>query len=84
VWQEAVTFAEQCLKMVDTIETGRKHYRLVEQLENDLGDVHQNISYLPISVPLQILADHRPASHSTIFFTDFSLDVKSVTVFLLI
>jgi four helix bundle protein len=44
VWQEAVTFAEQCLKMVDTIETGRKHYRLVEQLESAATSPALNIA----------------------------------------
>jgi len=33
VWKEAVDFADQCLKLVDGIETGRKHYRLIEQFK---------------------------------------------------
>jgi len=34
VWQEAVDFADQCLDVIDRIETDRKHYRLIEQLES--------------------------------------------------
>ena len=44
VWQEAVDFADQCLKLVDGIETGRKHYRLIEQLESACTSVSLNIA----------------------------------------
>ena len=44
VWQEAVGFADQCLKLVDGIETGRKHYRLIEQLESAATSPALNIA----------------------------------------
>ena len=34
VKQEAVDFADQCLDVIDRIETDRKHFRLIEQLES--------------------------------------------------
>jgi four helix bundle protein len=34
VWQEAVSFAEECLDVIEKIETDRKHYRLIEQGES--------------------------------------------------
>ncbi len=33
VWHEAVDFADKCLVTVESMETSRKHYRLLEQLE---------------------------------------------------
>ena len=33
VWNEAVDFADKCLNVIDKIETDRKHYRLIEQLD---------------------------------------------------
>jgi four helix bundle protein len=44
VWQEAVDFADQCLKLVDKIETDRKHYRLIEQLEGAATSPALNIA----------------------------------------
>jgi four helix bundle protein len=44
VWKEAVDFAEQCLTLVDNIETGRKHFRLIEQLESAATSPAQNIA----------------------------------------
>lgn len=44
VWQEAVDFADQCLSIVDRIETERRHYRLIEQLESACTSVSLNIA----------------------------------------
>ena len=34
VWQEAVDYADNCLDIIESVRTDRKHYRLVEQLES--------------------------------------------------
>ena len=44
VWQEAVDFADQCLDLVDKVETNRKHYRLIEQLESAATSPALNIA----------------------------------------
>jgi len=44
VWQEAVDFADQGLDIIDRIETGRKHYRLIEQLEGAATSPALNIA----------------------------------------
>jgi four helix bundle protein len=44
VWQEAVDFADQCLDIIDRIETDRKHYRLIEQLESAATSPALNIA----------------------------------------
>ena len=33
VWQKAIAFAKQVIRTIDELETPRKHFRLVEQLE---------------------------------------------------
>jgi four helix bundle protein len=33
VWQRSVEFAEKAIAMIDQMETPRKHYRMIEQLE---------------------------------------------------
>ena len=33
VWKRAVDFAVKVIELVETIDTGRKHYRLLEQIE---------------------------------------------------
>jgi len=33
VWHEAVDFADKCFVVAEKMEMGRKHYRLMEQLE---------------------------------------------------
>ena len=44
VWQKAVIFAENVIKIIDDIETPRKHYRLIEQLEAASTSVAMNIA----------------------------------------
>ena len=44
VWQKAVEFAEGVIRLVDTLETSRKHYRLIEQLEAAASSVAMNIA----------------------------------------
>ena len=44
VWKEAVDFAEQCLRIVEGIDTGRKHFRLIEQLESAATSPALNIA----------------------------------------
>jgi four helix bundle protein len=34
IWQEAVEFADRCLDVVDRISDGKKHHRLLGQLES--------------------------------------------------
>jgi hypothetical protein len=33
VWQKAFEFAQRVIRLTEEIETDRKHYRLIEQLE---------------------------------------------------
>jgi four helix bundle protein len=44
VWQEAVDFADECLDIVEKIETDRKHYRLIDQLESAATSPALNIA----------------------------------------
>ncbi len=44
VWKEAVNFAEECLDVIDKIETDRKHYRLIEQAESASASPSLNIA----------------------------------------
>jgi len=44
VWQKAVDFAERVILLVDQMETDRKHYRLIEQLESCSTSVAMNIA----------------------------------------
>jgi four helix bundle protein len=44
VWQEAVDFADHCLRLVEQIETGRKHFRPMEQLESAATSPALNIA----------------------------------------
>jgi four helix bundle protein len=44
VWQKAVFFAENVIRTLDDIETQRKHYRLIEQLEAASTSVAMNIA----------------------------------------
>jgi four helix bundle protein len=34
VWQKAMDFADKFINVLDTLNTNRKHYRLIEQLES--------------------------------------------------
>ena len=36
IWQKGVAFAECVIKAIDELETPRKHFRLIEQIEKKL------------------------------------------------
>ena len=44
VWQEAVDFADKCLDIIERVQTDRRHYRLVEQLESAATSPALNIA----------------------------------------
>jgi hypothetical protein len=44
VWQKAVDFAKLVIELTEKIDTGRKHYRLIEQLEAASTSVAMNIA----------------------------------------
>jgi four helix bundle protein len=44
VWQKGIDFAIQVIDLVDDLETDRKHYRLIEQLEASATSVPMNIA----------------------------------------
>ena len=44
VWNRAVDFAVKVIDLVETIDTGRKHYRLLEQIEASSTSVSMNIA----------------------------------------
>ncbi len=44
IWREAVDFADQCFNIIEKIETDRKHYRLIEQLESAATSPALNIA----------------------------------------
>lgn len=44
MWKEAVDFANHCLVLAEGIDKGRKHYRLVEQLESAATSPALNIA----------------------------------------
>jgi four helix bundle protein len=44
VWQKAILFAEKVIRTIDTLQTPRKHYRLIEQLESAATSVAMNIA----------------------------------------
>ena len=44
VWQKAVGFSETVIRLIDTIDAPRKHYRLIEQLESASASVALNIA----------------------------------------
>ncbi|MDY6838818.1 MAG: four helix bundle protein [Thermodesulfobacteriota bacterium] len=44
VWQKSVSFAEEVIRTIDELDTPRKHYRLVEQLEAAATSVSMNIA----------------------------------------
>ena len=44
VWQEAVNYAKTVIDITEQINTSRKHYRLVEQLESSSASVALNIA----------------------------------------
>jgi four helix bundle protein len=44
VWQKAVEFANEVISVVDKLNTDRKHFRLIEQLESAVTSVAMNIA----------------------------------------
>lgn len=44
VWQKAIDWASQIVSLIDSLETDRKHFRLIEQLESAAGSVAANIA----------------------------------------
>ena len=44
VWDRAVDFAVNVIELVETIDTGRKHYRLLEQIEASSTSVSMNLA----------------------------------------
>ena len=44
VWNRAVDFAVKVIELVETIDTGRKHYRLLEQIEASSTSVSMNLA----------------------------------------
>ena len=44
VYQRALDFAVEVIKIIDEIEAPRKHYRLIEQIEASSTSVASNIS----------------------------------------
>ncbi len=44
VWQIAVEFATKIIGLIEGLETSRKHYRLIEQLESSATSVALNIA----------------------------------------
>lgn len=49
VYQRALDFAVAVIDMIDEIETPRKHFRLIEQLEASCTSVSLNISEAMVS-----------------------------------
>ena len=44
VWQKSMQFVDQVIDLVDKLETNRKHYRLIEQLESAVTSIPMNIA----------------------------------------
>ena len=44
VWQKAVVFAKNVITTIDELNTPRKHYRLIEQLESAATSISMNIA----------------------------------------
>ncbi len=44
VWQKSMTLANDVIDLVDHLETDRKHYRLIEQLEAAVMSIPMNIA----------------------------------------
>ena len=44
VWQKSMKLANHVIKAIDDMETPRKHYRLIEQLESAVTSVPMNIA----------------------------------------
>ncbi len=44
VWNRAVDFAVKVIELVETIDTERKHYRLIEQIEASSTSISMNLA----------------------------------------
>jgi four helix bundle protein len=44
VWQKSMQFAKQVIELIDSMDTSRKHYRLLEQLDSAVTSVPMNIA----------------------------------------
>ena len=44
VWQKSMEFANQVIDLAENLETSRKHYRIIEQLESSATSVPMNIA----------------------------------------
>jgi four helix bundle protein len=44
VWQKSMDFANSVIDLTEELETNRKHYRLVEQIEASAASVPMNIA----------------------------------------
>ncbi len=44
VWQKGMEFAKRIIQLIDSMDTPRKHFRLLEQLESAVTSVPMNIA----------------------------------------
>src|SRR3990172_7009574 len=44
VWKKAIEFAYKVIQLTEKIDTDRKHYRLIEQLESSSTSIASNIA----------------------------------------
>ena len=44
VWQKSMAFIDKVLNEIDKIDTDRKHFRLIEQIESSVTSVAANIA----------------------------------------
>ena len=44
VWQKSVDFADKVIEVVEKLDTSRKHYRIIEQLESSSTSISMNIA----------------------------------------
>jgi len=44
VWQKSIALADEVIRVIDEMETPRKHYRLFEQLEAAVTSIPMNIA----------------------------------------
>jgi four helix bundle protein len=50
VWNKSVEFAIEVINIVEKIDTDRKHYRLLEQIEASSTSIAINIALRPVGV----------------------------------
>ena len=44
VWQKSMVYASEIIQLIDELNTDRKHYRLIEQLESSAASIPMNIA----------------------------------------